>query len=99
VTFATAASRLNSACLATFGEVVTLRQAAGGESSMSALVWRDSALYDQIGVREATVQCLTADYSESDYRRGDHLVVDGINCSIGTARDDGHGMTLLEIER
>jgi len=99
VTFATAASGLNSACLATFGEAVTLRRAAGGESSISALIWRDSALYDQIGVREVMVQCLTADYCESDHRRGDRLVVDGRSYSIGTPHDDGHGMTLLKIER
>jgi hypothetical protein len=99
VTFATAASGLNSACLAIFGETVTLRAAGGGERSFTALVYRTSVPYDAINIVEITVQCYSTDHSESAYRRGDRLIVDGVSYSIGSARDDGFGMTMLDLER
>jgi len=99
VTFATAAGRLNSACLATFGEAVTLRTAGGSDQSLTAIVARSAVPYDMINIREITAQCLTSEYGESDYRRGDRLIVDGVSYSIGSARDDGFGMTMLELER
>ena len=99
VTFATSATALNTACLATFGEAVTLRAAGGGDQSLTAIISRSNIPYDTINIREITAQCLSSDYGESDYRRGDRLIVDGVSYSIGAARDDGVGMTTLELER
>jgi len=99
VTFATAASGLNSACLATFGEAVTLRTAGGSDQALIAVIARSAVPYDMINVREITAQCLSSEYGESDYRRGDRLIIDGVSYSIGSARDDGFGMTTLELER
>jgi len=99
VTFASAASGLNSVCLAAFGEAVTLRTAGGSDQALTAVISRSAVTYDMINVRENTAQCLTSEYGESDYRRGDRLIVDGVSYSIGSARDDGFGMTMLELER
>ena len=99
MTFSTSAARVNNACLATFGEAVTLRAAGGGERSFTALVYRTSVPYDAINIVEITVQCYSTDHSESAYRRGDRLIVDGVSYSIGAARDDGVGMTTLDLER
>jgi hypothetical protein len=99
VTFATAASGLNSACLATFGEAATLRTAGGSDQALTAVISRSAIPYDMINIREITAQCLSSEYGESDYRRGDRLIVDGVSYSIGAARDDGFGMTTLELER
>jgi len=99
VTFATSAARVNTACLATFGEAVTLRMAGGSDQALTAIVSRSAVPYDMINIREITAQCLTSEYGESDYRRGDRLIVDGVSYSIGSARDDGVGMTMLELER
>jgi len=99
VSFSTAAARVNTACLATFGEAVTLRTASGSDKALTAAISRSAIPYDMINVREITAQCLSSEYGESDYRRGDRLIVDGVSYSIGSARDDGFGMTMLELER
>jgi len=99
VTFVTSAARVNTACISKGGEAVTLRAAGGGERSFTAIVYRTFVPYDAINIVEITVQCYSTDHNESAYRRGDRLIVDGVSYSIGVARDDGLGMTMLYLER
>lgn len=89
---------VNNAVIAEFGEAATLTQDDGTESTLTIVASRTTNEYGVLAPG-VSAGCLSADYAEADYRRGDALTIDGKRYAITAAVDDRDGWTELTLER